>query len=105
MPLNERMPFFAVTYTYSPDADAVATHRPEHRAFLAGLLEAGTLAASGPLPADDGGTGGALILVRATDRAGAVATLDDDPFWVRGLVAQRTVRAWTPVFGPWSHEV
>lgn len=98
------MPFFAVTYTYTADAAARDEHRPAHRAFLGSLLDAGTLAASGPLAAQDGADG-ALVLVRADDAAGALAVLDADPFWALGLVADRAARAWTPVIGPWAAEV
>ncbi|ACZ30570.1 YCII-related protein [Xylanimonas cellulosilytica DSM 15894] len=93
------MPVFAVTYEYSPDSARLGELRPEHRAFLSGLHDAGSVIVSGPLPADDGGAGGALILIEADD-ADAVATLlDTDPFRREGLIAERTVRDWLPVIG------
>ena len=41
------MSYFAVQYLYRADAD-VAAVRPEHRAYLATLVEAGQLKVSGP---------------------------------------------------------
>ena len=93
------MAVFAVTYTYSPDADRLAEFRPEHRAFLGGLNEAGSVIVSGPLPADDGGTGGALIIVDAPDADAVTALLDADPLHREDLVAERVVREWIPVIG------
>lgn len=100
------MSVFAVQYTYDQRTDERDRVRPAHRAFLADLLERGTLLASGPWvgPTDgvDAEPDGALLLVRADDAAAAARVLDDDPFAVAGLVAERRVRAWDPVFGPWA---
>ena len=76
------MPIHAVTYVYPDrpaDLDAVRT---EHRAFLSGLHERGTLLASGPLPATDDvtrtlhlvATGGSATAEVVTVRDGQVAT-------------------------------
>ena len=40
--------------------------------------------------------------LRRGDLADAERLLDADPFAREGLVAERDVREWTPVFGPWS---
>ena len=93
------MAVFAVTYVYSPDSERLDEFRPEHRAFLRGLHEAGSLIVSGPLKADDAGSAGALILLDAPDAAGATALLDDDPFRRENLIAARKVREWEPVIG------
>ena len=93
------MPVFAVTYTYAPSAPKLDEHRPAHRAFLGALNEAGSVIASGPLPATEDAAAGALILVEADDAAAATALLDQDPFRREGLVAERTVREWLPVIG------
>lgn len=93
------MPTFTVTYAYDSRDDARDALRPDHRAFLRGLFEAGTLLASGPWTH---GPAGALLVVRADDDAAALAALDADPFWVAGLVAERSVRGWNPVIGPWD---
>ncbi|MGV8968466.1 MAG: YciI family protein [Cellulomonas sp.] len=95
------MTTFAVQYTYD-DRDARRDEvRPAHRAFLEGLLEAGSLLASGPF-ADDGGAPGALLIVAADSDQGAADLLDDDPFARDGLLAARVIRAWIPVYGPWT---
>ncbi|MCS6711973.1 hypothetical protein JSY14_08055 [Brachybacterium sp. EF45031] len=89
------MDLVAVQYLYADAADRLAQHRPEHRAFLGGLLERGVLVASGPL----GDPAGALILVRADGAEEALQLLDDDPFRREGLIVERTARPWTVVLG------
>ncbi|QAY64730.1 hypothetical protein ET495_03825 [Xylanimonas allomyrinae] len=93
------MAVFAVTYVYSPDAERLDALRPEHRAFLRALHDAGRVVVSGPLVPDDGAPAGALIVVDADDAAAAAALLDADPFRHAGLVTERTVREWVPVIG------
>lgn len=93
------MAVFAVTYLYDArDADRDVL-RPDHRAFLRRLNEAGALLASGPWTDGDAG---ALLVVRAEDAQGASALLAQDPFQRAGLVADVTVRGWNPVIGPWT---
>lgn len=93
------MPLFAVHYTYT-DATAAdrATHRPEHRAWLTALVEAGTVLSSGPYP---DGTG-ALLLFRAADEPTLTALLGHDPFAVRGLIEAVRVVEWQPVMGAFA---
>src|SRR5690625_7087841 len=66
-PPGAAMATFAVQYTYTDDADRVATFRPEHRAHLAELHAEGTLLLSGPL----GGDPGALLIVTAESEEAA----------------------------------
>ncbi len=69
----------------------------EHRAYLRGLKERGTLIASGPL---DPRFGGALLL-RVPDEGSDAALLgvrDGDPF-VRHAVAQYELLPWIPNIG------
>ncbi|WP_107658215.1 YciI family protein [Nocardia suismassiliense] len=93
------MPIFAVHYTYSaatvPDRD---THRPAHRAWLAGQLDAGNLLTSGPYP--DGS--GALILFRAEDAGALNALLAEDPFAREKLIDDVRVVEWLPVLGAFT---
>ena len=89
------MAIFAVQYTYTDDADRVATFRPEHRAHLAELHDEGTLLLSGPL----GGGPGALLIVTAESEEAALAALDGDPFQREGVITGRTAREWTVVVG------
>ncbi|GAB6937604.1 YciI family protein [Isoptericola variabilis] len=94
------MSVYAVTYVYVTDPDRLAEVRPEHREFLRGLHEDGTLRVSGPLPATpDGEPGGALLLVEAADETGALELLAGDPMRREGLVAHRAAREFVPVIG------
>ncbi|CAI9406659.1 YciI family protein [Aestuariimicrobium sp. T2.26MG-19.2B] len=90
------MAFSVVTYTYLNAPDALAEVRLEHRAFLRGLADQGTLAASGPL---NDSPEGALLLLRIDDTDEATALLADDPFQREGLVTEVSVRSWDPVIG------
>lgn len=89
------MAVFAVTYTYTDDAQRVATFRPEHREHLAELHREGTLLLSGPL--DDGST--ALLVVVADSVEDALAKLDGDPFMRERVIVDRAARAWNVVIG------
>lgn len=87
---------YAVTYTYAAGTEIERdVHRPQHKDFLATLHGAGSLRASGPV---DGGIG-ALLLMEADSAEQVTEILDDDPFHQNGLIADRTIREWTVVFG------
>ncbi len=87
----------AVTYRYTEDVALRDEVRAEHRAYLAGLAEDGSLLLSGPFGA--GSPAGALLLFRAEDQAQVQGWLDADPFAVRGVVAGSTLAEWDPVLG------
>jgi uncharacterized protein len=91
------MALHAVIYRYSTDAAAVDEHRPGHRDFLRPLFEQGRLIVSGPLA--QGGAPGALLILDADDVNEVAALLDEDPFHVLGLITEREIRRWDPVFG------
>ncbi|MFC6012674.1 YciI family protein [Nocardia lasii] len=93
------MPIFAVHYTYT-DATAAdrASNRPEHRAWLNALVEAGTVLSSGPYP--DGS--GALLIFRADDAATLDALLPQDPFAKLGLIEAVRPVEWLPVMGAFA---
>ncbi|MBO0610462.1 YciI family protein [Myceligenerans salitolerans] len=98
------MTTYAVTYEYADDAAALDAHRADHRAFLRGLHESGTLRASGPQPAVTSAEGataaaGALLILEAESPETALGALDPDPFRTHGLVTARSVREWTVVIG------
>ena len=104
---NASMTIFAVHYVYDSRTDIRDRVRPEHRRYLAGLLEAGVLLASGPFtgPTEGGGPeepDGALLILRGESAADVTAALDTDPFALADVVAERTVRPWQPVMGPWA---
>ncbi len=92
---------FAVEYVYDTTRTAdIDTLRPEHREFLNGLAEAGTVLASGPWL--DNAAPGALLLVSAEDDAQVKQILDADPFHRAHLISHRKVRAWNPVIGAFA---
>ncbi|MGW4246163.1 YciI family protein [Nocardia sp. NPDC004722] len=90
------MAVFAVHYVYS-DATAPARdiHRPDHRAWLNGLVDEGTVLTSGPYP--DGS--GALILVQAADLATVTELFEKDPFNREGLLTDKRIVEWLPTMG------
>lgn len=90
------MKYFAVSYTYSSDADAVAAVRPKHREFLASLAD-GPLVASGPFVGTE--VDSALLLFTGESAEEIVELLDNDPFWHASLIVGRTVTQWNPVIG------
>ncbi|WP_127129150.1 YciI family protein [Georgenia sp. SYP-B2076] len=92
------MTIFAVEYHYDTTrTQDIETLRPQHRAFLKSLHEAGTLIASGPWL--DNAAPGALILIRAADHHAALDALDPDPLHRAHLITHRAARAWQPVIG------
>ena len=92
------MAIFAVSYSYVSDSDAVTAIRPTHREWLAERLAAGDLLASGPMV--DMPT--ALLIWRSDSTEQLATLLNDDPFDIAGLIAERTIAQWNPVFGPWA---
>jgi len=91
------MKYFAVSYQYPDGAEDIVRLRPEHREWLATLLDAGRLVASGP---HTDGAGGALIIIRLPETAAlrdAEELMDDDPFTREGVLTGREIREWNPV--------
>lgn len=89
---------FAVTYTFSAEPDEVNQIRPTHRVWLSEQLDAGSLLASGPMvdrPA-------ALLIFKSESIEELNALLDQDPYEIAGVIGERTIEAWNPVFGPFS---
>jgi len=89
------MSIYAVSYTYSDDVATRDEVRPSHRDFLRGLNAEGVVRASGPV---DGGIG-ALVVLEAESAEDALRILDADPFQVRRVIAERSVRQWDVVIG------
>lgn len=93
------MPIFAVEYTYSDTTIAGRNEvRPAHRAWLGGLVDAGTILSTGPYA--DGS--GALILFSGADRDTVVELQTHDPFAQAALVEAVRVTEWTPVMGAFT---
>ncbi|GHH36287.1 YciI family protein [Lentzea cavernae] len=87
---------FAVELVFGPDSEKRLAVRPEHREYLASLVEKGVVVASGPY-ADDTG---ALIIYEAADEAAVKAIIAADPYTPAG-VAEWTVREWNVLMGAW----
>jgi len=93
------VPIFAVHYTYSDATiEARDTFRPEHRAWLNGLVDAGSLLTSGPYP--DGS--GALLLFQVADEATIKELLPQDPFARENLIDAVRAVEWLPVMGAFA---
>jgi uncharacterized protein len=85
---------FANYITYIDDQDAIAAIRPTHRAYLAGLLERGQLAAAGPF---DDGTG-ALFVYEAESIDIAKKFAAGDPYTMAGVIRNQTIHPWNLVY-------
>ncbi|WP_072802043.1 YciI family protein [Rhodococcoides yunnanense] len=93
------MALFSVVYTYSPSTtDGRDTHRADHRAWLASLLEKKILLSSGPYT--DGS--GALIIVDGTDRESVQELFAQDPFALENLIEASVITEWNPVMGAFA---
>ncbi|WP_314193862.1 YciI family protein [uncultured Arthrobacter sp.] len=92
------MATFAVTYAYAASSSAGRDeHRPRHVEFLQEQFDDGTLVKSGPFgPEEDPG---ALLIIEADSKADAEALMNQDPFYLNGLVEQRSIRQWNVFFG------
>ena len=89
------MPIYVVHYTYSTDAEQVAAAKPAHRAYLKSLVDAGSLASSGPCV---GTRPDQAYLIFRADTADAVsALLADDP--IKPLVTAADIIQWNPTLG------
>lgn len=94
------MAYFAVHYSYVPDAGLVARIRPEHRAYLGSYVEAGTIKASGPFVG--AGRDSALLIFQADDEDQVRAVVDKDPMSLNNALESFTITQWNPVLGVFS---
>lgn len=85
---------WAAIIEYVQDADRVNAIRPQHRAYLTGLLEADRLACSGPLT--DGY--GAIIVYEAPTKEAAEELLRGDPFHAGGVFVRWELHPWNMLF-------
>ncbi len=92
------MAVFVVTYGYSAEPIDLNMVRPEHRVWLNQQLEAGSLLASGPMVDRQA----ALLIWRAESIEELNQLLDQDPFEIAGMIGERTIEAWNPIFGPFK---
>ncbi len=94
------MPVFAVLYDYADNSEESRNvHRAAHREFLRTLTGPVKALAIGPFA---GAPAGALLVVEADCAPAVEKEMDQDPFYLNGLVSRRQVREWTQVRGPWA---
>ncbi|HUQ57696.1 YciI family protein [Lentzea sp.] len=89
------MAWFLVEITYVQEK--LQEVRPRHREFLGALAAQGRVAVAGPL---GDGTGG-ITLYQADDEAHLAETIAQDPYYLEGVIAERTIREFKPVIGAW----
>jgi uncharacterized protein YciI len=89
------MAWFLVEITYVQEK--LEDVRPRHRKFLSGLADQGVVALGGPL---GDGTGG-ISLYQAANETALLEIINQDPYHLEGVVAERTVREFKPVIGAW----
>jgi hypothetical protein len=85
-------PITVVLGTYTAPIEQVDAHRPEHLAFIDGLVAAGTVLAAGRTAAGDG----SVILVRGLDGAAALDALAGDPYLGAGVADYAVAGTFTP---------
>ncbi|MEV6911612.1 YciI family protein [Amycolatopsis sp. NPDC051071] len=71
--------------------------RPRHREFLSDLADQGVVALGGPLGDGSGG----VSLYQAADETALLEIINQDPYHLEGVVAERIVREFKPVIGAW----
>lgn len=87
------MAHYVLEYRYV-DAALRASVRPRHVTYLQSLFEQGRLVMAGPIGAPGAG---AMVVYRADSEAEAQQMVDDDPYTVEGVIADRVLREWTVV--------
>jgi uncharacterized protein len=92
------LPWFTVDTTYIEDRERLLAVRPDHRAYLNRLVEAGTVTGAGPWADDTGG----FAIYQVGDRAELDRLLAEDPYTTERIAADRTVREWRLTLGPWA---
>lgn len=92
------MSVFVVTYTYQADPIELNQVRPTHRAWLAEQFEAGALLASGPMTDRPAG----LLIWQSDSIEELNSLLNQDPFELAGMIGERSIEQWNPVFGPFT---
>ncbi len=91
------MPTYMVEYTYDDRSHLRDAHRPEHRAYLAGLVQTGRMIAFGRY--DDTGSPGALLIVESNTAEEVEEMVRRDPYVTQDLVTKLRVRRWAATWG------
>ncbi|SDC87732.1 YciI family protein [Actinokineospora iranica] len=92
------MTWFTVDTRYVEDRDLLAAARPAHRDYITGLVETGQVVAAGPWADDLGG----FVVFKVTDRAELDKLLAEDPYTTESVAADRAIREWKILLGPWA---
>lgn len=90
------MPLFLVTMTH-PDGEGWGQHVAAHVDFLNNLIDAGQIRVSGPVKGFGKRAGFIIMTVETADEARKL--IEQDPFFVEGLIDELTIVEWTPMFG------
>jgi uncharacterized protein len=85
---------FVALLTFSDDAELLQKTRPDHRAYLQSLLDAGKLWMSGPWVDDTG----ALLIYEVESLGEAQDLLDADPYRTAGVLTDARIKEWRLVF-------
>lgn len=85
---------YAVLAKYTPDASVIASARPAHRQYLAGVQERGNLVISGPFSDDSG----ALFVYEAAAADEVESIVRNDPFATQGVFLSWEIRPWNVIF-------
>ncbi|MCJ7827255.1 MAG: YciI family protein [Demequinaceae bacterium] len=91
------MPTYMIEYTYDDRTEERMSHRPDHLAYLNGLVDTGTMLAFGRF--DDDGEPGALLIVETDDSETVEGIVSHDPYVVSGLVPSHRIRSWPVIWG------
>lgn len=91
------MALYAVLYRYVDDQEFVQQHRPAHREFIRGLVGTCGLIVSGR--ADGGDQPSGLLVFDAESQKDLEGILDDDPFWIEGIIEKREIFEWSIAAG------
>lgn len=92
------MTMWMIEYQYDDQSQLRDVHRPDHRAYLASLMEDGRMLAYGRF--DDDGAPGAMLLAKAPTADEVETLVSQDPFVLHGLVPSHRVRRWAGVVAP-----
>ena len=89
------MPVYAVEVRFVEDTDLIDQTRPEHRRFIDDLAAEETVWLAGPW---EDGTGG-LIVYNVPDEVTLERLIAEDPYTLKGVVAERRINLWKAVLG------
>lgn len=95
---DEPQPKFAVDYEYRTDRHRDAELLARHRTYMDGLKSAGSVVASGPLSRDGNDSLGALLILSCPSFDQAWEIVEDDPFYMAGVLSKTSVCSWKASF-------